>query len=809
LDSSGDGAGTYPPPSSGDWVITNETYVGNETIVLTGNLSILPGGSLTLYNVTLKMNASTSGEFRIRVSVSATLKIELSNVTAVTEDGFHNYGFIAVGGSTLTILSSGIHYVGWNMDFATGYGLIINTSQVTIKDSNISHNYAGITIFHVISKTVTIENNTVSWNMRNGITAVGSDVNITGNRVFYNGLIADPTWHVYAGHGISLDDSSTGVVLDNNIDENYWDGLLVYSSANIEIRGNTFLRNLNEGVELYFAADVLFDGNNASETVLYAGLAAWYSDFNTISNNTFFGNGYAGVYLYTSSFNTIWGNVAGGNSYQGISLRFADYNTISNNTLPGNQNNGLYTFGSNGNNISNNAARGSLDYHGFSIEESHGNNLMGNTAQSVSSCGIWMGMSRMNTVMGNNLSSNGWGGVYIRGEFGNSLLMNEIFENQWVGVEIVNSSSNHLYGNNISNNDFGVVLDSANDNTVIWNNFTSNQFQARDDNGINYWDGGYPIGGNYWDDYGGLDFYNGPNQDIPGSDRIGDVPYVIDSDSQDNYPLATPFDPSLPGPPTNVSATLTGSNLENVTITWDLSWNDRPGGAITNYAIYCGKVFDTNGANYTFLSEISAGNSSYLHQFKGHGDPNNFYYFVVANNTFGKTTKGGNQAGKFTRNLKAGTNLLSSPLWLEDMTMDGVLRTVSFEDIWVYDSSGGGNNWKSFSKSKAYDGSLLLDYGMSFWIKVSQESNFTVAGIVAPRTDILLEAGWNLVGYPSPLNRTSAQSFAGVMTIEIEGFDGSSSPYFLKTMGPSDEVVPGYGYWVKVDTPATWVVENF
>jgi parallel beta-helix repeat protein len=787
-------------------VITNETYVGNETIVLTGNLSVLPWASLTLYNVTLKINSSTSGEFRIRVSPFGVLKIELSNVTAAIEDGLHNYGFLAVGGSTLIILSSGIHYMGWNMDVRQGYGLIINTNLVTIRDSNISHNYAGITIFQA-PNTVTIENNTISWNMRNGITAIESDVNLTGNRVFYNGLTADPNWDVYAGHGITLTDSSTGVVQDSNIDENYWDGLLVYSSSSIEIRRNTFLRNLNQGVELYWTADILFEGNNASETVAYSGLVTWYSDFNTISNNTFYGNAYAGMYFYTSAFNEIWDNIAGDNFYQGIYLRLADYNTISNNTLPANGNNGLYMFGSNGNNILNNTARGSRNYHGFSIEESHGNNLVGNTAQYIYSCGVWMGLSRMNTLKGNNLSSNDWG-VYITGEFGNSLLMNEIYENTWVGIEIDTSSSNHLYGNNIGNNYIGVFLESANDNTVIWNNFTSNQFQARDNNDLNYWDGGYPIGGNYWDDYGGFDFFNGPNQDIPGSDRIGDIPYVIDIDSQDNYPLASPFDPTLPGPPTNVSATLTGSNLENVTITWDLSWNDRPGGAITNYAIYCGKEFDAGGANYTFLSEISAGNSSYLHQFRGHGDPDNFYYIVVANNTLGKTTKGGNQAGKFTRNLNAGTTLLSTPLWLEDMTMDGVLRTVSFEDIWLYDSSGGGNNWKSYSKSKVYDSSLMLDYGMSFWINVSQESNFTVAGIVAPRTDIALIAGWNLVGYPSPLNSTSAQSFAGVTTTEIEEFDGTSSPYFLRAMGPSDELVPGYGYWVKVDTPATWVVEN-
>jgi hypothetical protein len=37
-----------------------------------------------------------------------------------------------------------------------------------------------------------------------------------------------------------------------------------------------------------------------------------------------------------------------------------------------------------------------------------------------------------------------------------------------------------------------------------------------------------------------VDYFKGPNQNIPGNDGIGDTPYVIDSDSQDNYPLSFP-----------------------------------------------------------------------------------------------------------------------------------------------------------------------------------------------------------------------------------------------------------------------------
>jgi hypothetical protein len=63
------------------------------------------------------------------------------------------------------------------------------------------------------------------------------------------------------------------------------------------------------------------------------------------------------------------------------------------------------------------------------------------------------------------------------------------------------------------------------------------------------WDDGYPSGGNYWSDYAGIDNYSGANQDQPGSDGIGDIPYIIDPYHVDNYPLITPNQAPTPSPP--------------------------------------------------------------------------------------------------------------------------------------------------------------------------------------------------------------------------------------------------------------------
>ena len=46
---------------TGDWTVSDSQVRENETIVLTGNLTIQNGGHLTFRNVTLVMNCSSGG----------------------------------------------------------------------------------------------------------------------------------------------------------------------------------------------------------------------------------------------------------------------------------------------------------------------------------------------------------------------------------------------------------------------------------------------------------------------------------------------------------------------------------------------------------------------------------------------------------------------------------------------------------------------------------------------------------------------------------------------------------------------------
>jgi parallel beta-helix repeat protein len=121
------------------------------------------------------------------------------------------------------------------------------------------------------------------------------------------------------------------------------------------------------------------------------------------------------------------------------------------------------------------------------------------------------------------------------------------------GLFLESSSYNLLVRNTIVENHNGITLKpalyipefppppSSNFNAIYHNNFIDNDFQAFDYGLGNTWDDGYPSGGNYWSDHNPPDLYSGPFQNQTGSDGIGDLPYIIDENNRDGYPLIYPY----------------------------------------------------------------------------------------------------------------------------------------------------------------------------------------------------------------------------------------------------------------------------
>jgi len=84
----------------------------------------------------------------------------------------------------------------------------------------------------------------------------------------------------------------------------------------------------------------------------------------------------------------------------------------------------------------------------------------------------------------------------------------------------------------------GANVSSSTGVLVVHNTFAGNAENSVDDLPAgNAWDGGYPTGGNFWGNYRGVDQYQGPSQDVSGSDGIGDTPYLFQVSAVDRYPL--------------------------------------------------------------------------------------------------------------------------------------------------------------------------------------------------------------------------------------------------------------------------------
>jgi parallel beta-helix repeat protein len=453
-------------------------------------------------------------------------------------DGFHLYGSNA-NKITGNIVSQNI-YNGINFDYfcdrnkvksnivsGSEYGIFVRESNDNnITDNNVSSNSDGIFVYSSFGN------------------------NIHNNNIYSNSKL-----------GIYLELAEENDINGNNVSSNNRGGIWLEDSPGNNISRNTIFWNNYNGIYLYESDSLNITGNNVSSNDRY-GIAIWSSKLNTLRNNTIIKNGIAieGTSLFywnthdIDTSNTVngkpvyyWKNLNGGtippgagqvilancteikiedqeltNSSIGIELGFSSKINITGNNVSSNRYYAIFLYSSSGNNVINNNGSNSefgIFLHGF-YESSNRNEIAGNSFNSNNQYGIEIYSGRENNITSNNASYN----IYC-------------------GIHLSYGSKNSIISNDISNNGIGIyVASTANNNKIFYNNLIDNLDQTYDHTiNDNLWDNGYPLGGNYWSYYSGVDKFKGPNQDQMGIDGIGDIPYVIDSNSQDNYPLINPY----------------------------------------------------------------------------------------------------------------------------------------------------------------------------------------------------------------------------------------------------------------------------
>ena len=186
--------------------------------------------------------------------------------------------------------------------------------------------------------------------------------------------------------------------------------------------------------------------------------------------------------------------------------------------------------------------------HGVLLVNSTKTYILSNTIFDNFGSSIFIQKCNNSDVLNNIFYNNLQNGITIKRSSNCSIYSNDIYSNLDLGISIIDSSQyNSFSRNNINNNsDKGVYVDeSSSNNSFCHNNFINNTKNACDC-GDNLW-GRYPPGGNYWSDYNGKDNYYGYDQDITGSDGIGDTPYNISQQklsneiNRDKYPLMYPY----------------------------------------------------------------------------------------------------------------------------------------------------------------------------------------------------------------------------------------------------------------------------
>jgi len=405
--------------------------------------------------------------------------------------------------------------------------------------------------------------------------------------------------------------------LTDNINEYY----IVIQRDNIVVDGAGYtLSGQGEiGIDLSYRKNVTI--KNVQIGYAYYGIYLLNGSGNTISENILRYNG-AGMFIAGSSQNTITGNSMTNNE-MGIDLRSSSNNIFRNNDM--NNSHNLAVYGTQASHFDNdidvsNIVNGKKLYYlisetnlvinpttfpdlGFlalvnckniTIHDmeftSNGQGLIlayttdsTITQNDITSNynGIALFSSSSNVIIGNNITNNYRGIQLSISSTTNSISTNNIAYNR-EGIFFFDSPQNSFTGNNITNNEqLGIGFRSSSYNVIRGNYFVNNTRQVYDANfddttitaSTNIWDVGYPVGGNYWSDYTGVDVKSGSGQNQTGSDQLGDTPYVIYGSNQDNFPLMPYGSPPAIsiGSPENKTYTVNSVSL-TVTVSETTSW---------------------------------------------------------------------------------------------------------------------------------------------------------------------------------------------------------------------------------------------
>ncbi len=157
-------------------------------------------------------------------------------------------------------------------------------------------------------------------------------------------------------------------------------------------------------------------------------------------------------------------------------------------------------------------------------------------------------------------------------------------------------------------------------------------------------------------------------------------------------------------------------------------------------------------------------------------------------------------------NFESGWNLVSFP-WMNTPTaITDALSGLSWDRAMVYDNQN--KLWYTYNTARdaKYNiGFPSVDNKVGIWVHNSASETLVAPGDSIGSTSIELYKGWNLVGYPSNnKTRTVSDVLSGISYDYVQMYNATSGQ--MVTLGPSDIMMPGNGYWIHATAAGTWTV---
>jgi parallel beta-helix repeat protein len=481
-----------PENAGADTLFVGRSGPGNYTTIQNAVDDAHPGDTIYVYSGTYYENITVSKPLSLVGEDRNTTTVNGSrdgNIVHITADWVNFTGFTITNGSSSF----------WG---TTGIGLN-QVQNCRIADNIVSGNYSGISLRDS-------DNNMLAGN------------------------------HVYSDNarGIYLSKSHNNIITQNKLSCNH-SCIYIFLSKNTVVASNVMKKG---GVSISGYSLEHWNSHAIDTSNIVNGKPLYYWK-NVVGGTVPLG---AGQVILANCSIVVVENQNTGNTSAGIQLGFSSNNTVANNR---------------GVSISlefstdNVVTRNSGSSYAISISGASERNTVANNT--ISNNGVINIYSSLRNVIVNNTVSNSGHGISVHYARYNIISNNHIFSNNY-GFYIVHSTYNLIVNNNVTGNVHGISLPHKFywigpmnfGNMIYHNNFINNTNQASDSGG-NHWDNGYPTGGNYWSSYAGSDRKRGPDQKLPGSDGIGDMPVEVPITGavvygepitiEDRFPLMSPF----------------------------------------------------------------------------------------------------------------------------------------------------------------------------------------------------------------------------------------------------------------------------